>query len=166
MKTVTLCAIAGAKKITGGNRLATGCVDLAKTDDIISNLVQKGFGHVPEPGALEVTEDTDIGREAYISMFGPTTGDRIRLGDTELWIEVEYDEVCIRLQLPFIVSLTDIRPCMETKSNSVEVCLIPLIKNCLGTTYKSRKVKLSGKVWVKLPIDPPPNLLTWSSRTL
>ena len=26
-------------------------------------------------------------------MFGPTTGDRIRLGDTELWIEIERDEV-------------------------------------------------------------------------
>ncbi|KAE9402507.1 urease [Gymnopus androsaceus JB14] len=92
VKTVILCAIAGAKIITGGNRLATGVVDLGRTDEIISNLVQKGFGHVPEPGALEVAEDMDIGREAYISMYGPTTGDRIRLGDTELWIEVEHDE--------------------------------------------------------------------------
>lgn len=128
MKTVTLCAIAGAKKITGGNRLATGSVDLARTDEIISNLVQKGFGHVPEPGALEVTEDTDIGREAYISMFGPTTGDRIRLGDTELWIEVEHDEVCIRLLVSFIISSTNVRRCMETKSNLVEVCLISLVR--------------------------------------
>jgi len=56
-------------------------------------LIQKGFAHVPEPGALEIEEDRDIGREAYISMFGPTTGDRVRLGDTALWIEVEHDEV-------------------------------------------------------------------------
>jgi urease subunit alpha len=34
---------------------------------------------------------TRIGRRAYAEMFGPTTGDRIRLGDTELWIEVEKD---------------------------------------------------------------------------
>jgi len=34
---------------------------------------------------------TKISREAYASMFGPTTGDRVRLGDTELWIEVEAD---------------------------------------------------------------------------
>jgi urease len=40
-----------------------------------------------------VREDTLISREAYISMFGPTTGDRVRLGDTELWIEVENDKV-------------------------------------------------------------------------
>ncbi len=32
-----------------------------------------------------------IDRRAYAEMFGPTTGDRIRLGDTELWIEVESD---------------------------------------------------------------------------
>lgn len=32
-----------------------------------------------------------INRRAYAEMFGPTTGDRVRLGDTELWIEVERD---------------------------------------------------------------------------
>jgi urease subunit alpha len=32
-----------------------------------------------------------ISREAYANMFGPTTGDRVRLGDTEIFIEVEKD---------------------------------------------------------------------------
>ena len=32
-----------------------------------------------------------IGRRAYAEMYGPTTGDRVRLGDTDLWIEVEGD---------------------------------------------------------------------------
>jgi urease subunit alpha len=32
-----------------------------------------------------------IGRRAYAEMFGPTVGDRVRLADTELWIEVEKD---------------------------------------------------------------------------
>lgn len=32
-----------------------------------------------------------ISRQAYAEMYGPTTGDRVRLGDTELWIEVEED---------------------------------------------------------------------------
>ena len=32
-----------------------------------------------------------IGRDAYAAMFGPTVGDKIRLADTELWIEVERD---------------------------------------------------------------------------
>lgn len=30
-------------------------------------------------------------RNAYAAMFGPTTGDTVRLGDTELWIKVEKD---------------------------------------------------------------------------
>ena len=34
---------------------------------------------------------TKIGRRAYAEMFGPTTGDRVRLADTELIIEVERD---------------------------------------------------------------------------
>ncbi|WP_460115673.1 urease subunit alpha [Pseudomonas sp. H2_D02] len=32
-----------------------------------------------------------IGRQAYADMFGPTVGDKVRLADTELWIEVEKD---------------------------------------------------------------------------
>jgi urease subunit alpha len=32
-----------------------------------------------------------IGRQAYAEMYGPTVGDRLRLADTELWIEVEKD---------------------------------------------------------------------------
>ncbi|HCB42132.1 MAG: urease subunit alpha [Pseudomonadales bacterium] len=33
----------------------------------------------------------EISRQAYAEMYGPTTGDRVRLGDTELWICVEKD---------------------------------------------------------------------------
>ena len=32
-----------------------------------------------------------IARQAYAEMFGPTVGDRVRLADTDLWIEVEKD---------------------------------------------------------------------------
>ncbi|MEM6623199.1 MAG: urease subunit alpha [Pseudomonadota bacterium] len=34
---------------------------------------------------------TSIPRPAYAAMFGPTTGDKVRLADTELFIEVEKD---------------------------------------------------------------------------
>ncbi len=30
-------------------------------------------------------------RAAYATMFGPTTGDRVRLGSTDLWVRVETD---------------------------------------------------------------------------
>lgn len=32
-----------------------------------------------------------ISRQAYAEMFGPTTGDSVRLADTDLWIEIEKD---------------------------------------------------------------------------
>ncbi len=32
-----------------------------------------------------------ISKQAYAEMYGPSTGDRVRLGDSELWIEVEDD---------------------------------------------------------------------------
>ena len=32
-----------------------------------------------------------ITRAAYAEMYGPTTGDRVRLADTDLWVEVEKD---------------------------------------------------------------------------
>lgn len=32
-----------------------------------------------------------VSRDAYASMFGPTTGDKIRLGDIDLYAEVERD---------------------------------------------------------------------------
>lgn len=32
-----------------------------------------------------------ISRQAYAEMFGPTVGDKLRLADTDLWIEVEQD---------------------------------------------------------------------------
>ena len=33
----------------------------------------------------------EIGRKQYASMYGPTTGDSIRLADTELFIRIEKD---------------------------------------------------------------------------
>ncbi|KAG1905229.1 urease [Suillus fuscotomentosus] len=91
-KTVSLCAIAGKKAITGGNLIVTRLKDILKKDSHIDKCLLLGtFRHCPDPGALEVREDTTIGREEYISMYGPTVGDRIRLGDTSLWVEIESD---------------------------------------------------------------------------
>jgi urease subunit alpha len=42
-----------------------------------------------------------ISREAYAEMFGPTVGDRVRLGDTELLIEVEDDRTTYGEEVKF-----------------------------------------------------------------
>ncbi len=44
---------------------------------------------------------TRIERRAYAQMYGPTTGDRVRLGDTELWIEVERDHTVYGEEVTF-----------------------------------------------------------------
>ena len=33
----------------------------------------------------------EISREGYAALYGPTAGDQVRLGDTDLWIQVEHD---------------------------------------------------------------------------
>lgn len=42
-----------------------------------------------------------ISRRAYAEMFGPTTGDRIRLADTELFIEIEKDHTTYGEEVKF-----------------------------------------------------------------
>lgn len=94
-KTVTLVAISGSQIIAGGNALASGAYDLSKLEGILGELEKKKYGHISQSTeeAFERPEEKKITRESYASMFGPTTGDRVRLGDTSLWVEVERDEV-------------------------------------------------------------------------
>src|SRR5881394_1523319 len=44
---------------------------------------------------------TTIPRAAYAAMFGPTTGDRVRLADTELIIEIESDRTIYGEEVKF-----------------------------------------------------------------
>jgi len=44
---------------------------------------------------------TRISRQAYAEVFGPTVGDRVRLGDTELWIAVEKDHTIYGEEVKF-----------------------------------------------------------------
>jgi urease subunit alpha len=42
-----------------------------------------------------------IGRQAYAEIYGPTTGDRVRLADTELFLEVEQDHTVYGEEVKF-----------------------------------------------------------------
>ncbi|KAH9906328.1 urease [Xylariomycetidae sp. FL2044] len=91
-KTVTLVEIGGNKVIRGGNGIANGKVDLARAGDIVAKLQQAGFAHAPAPaGDMGVIDSFSMDRAAYKTMFGPTTGDLVRLGFTDLWVQVERD---------------------------------------------------------------------------
>jgi len=43
------------------------------------------------PAQNQTTFTPTMDRESYAQMFGPTTGDKVRLGNTDLWIQVEKD---------------------------------------------------------------------------
>ena len=42
-----------------------------------------------------------IDRRAYAEMYGPTAGDRVRLGDTELIVQVEHDHTAYGDEVKF-----------------------------------------------------------------
>jgi urease len=89
---VTLVEIGGHKIIRGGNHLATGKVDDRKIDELLGKLQTAGFAHAPEPaGDAAHISSFEMDRAAYATMFGPTVGDTVRLGFTDLWIKVEKD---------------------------------------------------------------------------
>ncbi|KAI1114900.1 hypothetical protein F5Y14DRAFT_412382 [Nemania sp. NC0429] len=90
-KTVTLVEIAGRRAIYGGNNLASGVVDPGRIGDIVSKLQEAGFAHEPQLQLLPEPGPFTMDRAAYRAMFGPTTGDRVRLGATDLWVKVERD---------------------------------------------------------------------------
>ncbi|KAI8065138.1 urea amidohydrolase alpha subunit [Gongronella butleri] len=90
-KTVTLVEIGGNKVITGGNNLASGSVDLAKLPGIIEKIVLNGFMHDANTPLLPNAPAYSLDREYYADHFGPTTGDMVRLADTNLWARIEKD---------------------------------------------------------------------------
>lgn len=96
-KSVTLVSIGGKRRITGGNNIADGPVDDANIRGIMDTILDRGFGHSEEENASGgVTgEDSNItkfmSREDYANRFGPTAGDKVRLGDTDLFAEIEKD---------------------------------------------------------------------------
>ena len=91
-KTVTLVEMSGRRVIQGGNSIASGEVDPSKKDEILKRLQAAGFANITEPaGDGAYLEPFSMSREAYCGMFGPTTGDLVRLGATDLWIKVEND---------------------------------------------------------------------------
>lgn len=96
-RTVRLVAIGGGRVIRGGNNLASGPVDASRADSIVTRLQEAGFAHAggeAEPlGDLGTAaiDGAQMTRAAYAAMFGPTTGDLVRLGSTALWVQVEQD---------------------------------------------------------------------------
>ncbi|XP_024531484.1 urease isoform X1 [Selaginella moellendorffii] len=91
-KTVALVSIGGKSVIRGGNGIAEGPVDSSRLPKIMEELSLRNFGHKQQNDALPVEDAScPISREVYTNIFGPTTGDKIKLGDTELYAQIEKD---------------------------------------------------------------------------
>jgi len=77
---------------------------------------------------------TSISRRAYADMFGPTTGDRVRLGDTDLVIEVEADRTRYGDEVKFGGGKV-IRDGMGQSQRSGAECADLVITNALIVDY-------------------------------
>ncbi|SPO31598.1 probable urease [Ustilago trichophora] len=98
-KTVTLVQVGGTKILAGGNNLASGPLDefLATAEAknaLVKRIEAAGFANEPMP---EMADDSvapapfELSRDAYAALYGPTVGDKVRLADSPLWLEVEKD---------------------------------------------------------------------------
>ncbi|KAK5121286.1 Urease [Meristemomyces frigidus] len=91
-RTVSLVQIAGNQVIKGGNGLATGSIhDESITQTMLQKMQEGGFLHVEEPTSDLILNTFSLSRDEYVAIYGPTTGDRVRLGSTDLWVKVEKD---------------------------------------------------------------------------
>ena len=91
-KTVTCVDVGGQRIIRGGNGIASGPLDVSRKDEILRRLQEGGFAYTPDTVGDGVHVDPFVmTREGYVGMFGPTVGDMVRLGATDLWIKVEKD---------------------------------------------------------------------------
>uniref|UniRef100_A0A7N0UTH7 Urease n=1 Tax=Kalanchoe fedtschenkoi TaxID=63787 RepID=A0A7N0UTH7_KALFE len=96
-KTITLVELGGEKVIRGGNRIVDGPVNENRLTEVMEGLQARNFGHSIDVDASEGVTGRDlpfttiVSREAYANIYGPTTGDKVRLGDTDLYAQIESD---------------------------------------------------------------------------
>ncbi|KAH1299695.1 Urease [Aspergillus fumigatus] len=133
-KTVTLVEIAGNRIIKGGNSIASGKVDISRAEEILQRLQVEGFAHVPEPAPTAdsaLIAPFTMDREAYARMFGPTTGDLVRLGLTNLWVRVEKDCTVYGDECAFGGGKTLREGMGQSSERSATECLDTVITNAL-----------------------------------
>jgi len=88
-KRVELVEFGGKKIIYGFSGMVSGKLD-EKRNDAIKKLHENGFKNSLED-ISEEQGNLEIPRSRYVELFGPSKGDKVRLGDTDLILEVEED---------------------------------------------------------------------------
>ncbi|KAL8269121.1 hypothetical protein R6Q59_002919 [Mikania micrantha] len=94
-KSITLVRIGGNQVIKGGNGIADNLTNDSNVKTVMESVIARGFGNSTDTSTSVIVEGSPlaskISREAYANMYGPTVGDKIRLGDTDLFAQVEKD---------------------------------------------------------------------------
>lgn len=87
-KTVNLVDFAGSKIVYGGNGWLSGSLN---QHHLIPEIIEKNlFRNIKQPPPM-AQPPYQMNRLKYIQCYGPTVGDKVRLGDTELFLEIEKD---------------------------------------------------------------------------
>ncbi|XP_060078196.1 urease subunit alpha-like [Ylistrum balloti] len=100
-KSINLVQVGGKQVLRGGNALCDGQLDPDRLSGILKKVKDGQFQHRPEPNAKPSTKKCLITRDQYAYIYGPTVGDKLRLGDTSLIIEVEKDYTVYGEELKF-----------------------------------------------------------------
>lgn len=91
-KTITLVQIGGLKTIQGGSGFAKGPLDPKRASQILQDMQRAGYLHTSEQTDEKgQIKPCSIERLKYAQAYGPTAGDVIRLGATDLWVKIEKD---------------------------------------------------------------------------
>ena len=91
-KTVRLVPLAGSREVYGLRNLTDGPLESRAAEGGNNDDGGQPPSSVPPPGGREqAIPNRAIPRAHYAQLYGPTTGDRVRLGDTGLFAEVEDD---------------------------------------------------------------------------
>ena len=88
-KHVEVVEFGGSKTIYGFSGLVSGDLE-SKKDTAVKNIHENNFKNVLENVEAE-SNPLQIPHNRYVELFGPTVGDRVRLADTDLVMEIEKD---------------------------------------------------------------------------
>lgn len=99
-KTVDLVEIAGNKIVRGGNNICDGEVSDHNKALVAKRVNDGGFGNKKQD-AIKCADPFFLTNRQYSYLYGPTVGDKLRLGDTSLVLEVEKDYTVFGDELKF-----------------------------------------------------------------
>jgi len=88
-KHVEIVEFGGTKTIFGFSGLVSGDLE-SKREEAVKNINENNFKNISENIEGE-SNSLEIPRNRYVELFGPTVGDKVRLADTDLVIEIEKD---------------------------------------------------------------------------